>query len=532
MVLPYINLPENRVLELLNSIGDTLVSAAKTKEEKKRFAAEQLMKQQGQARQDDLAQAQMANYQSEADMRKAQADRAAAGEKRQTGLDVASAIPKIKSMLTPGSTDYDPESAISLARAHGINLAATQPTPPVEPKIGPTAVEEGPRETPEIAQQAALQRSIQNVPGDASPQAGAAEDQRQIDLAETERKRFAEANNPEAVQRNKLQGQMYADQVAAYRTAQPTYKGTSPIGDVSIDPNAALQARQFSLDRQRREMAPLMNIPGMEKYAPGIQAAIASGAKPEQVNALVQKAIEDQRKDEEKSQYSLTAEEQLRHQRETERIGWANAGSHRDTGDDRKKATAEKEQDKLDSTTVRDENGNPIGYVPTGKGGAQGFATRDADYKRALEQLSALQSNVNDKGERVFWPSNVKDRNSLKHNADIAVATVSPLGKTNEAMKAESESIGRGGGLGFNADALVGANPEAIQRKLEEIKAQRDRYRAETLIPMREGNPLTRAAPGVKADNPLTRAAKGKGKQGPRMSDDDILKAAGAGGGR
>ena len=102
---------------------------------------------------------------------------------------------------------------------------------------------------------------------------------------------------------------------------------------------------------------------------------------------------------------------------------------------------------------MRDEKGQPIGRVPTGRGGAQGFATRDSDYARAEQQVQALLDDVKEHGDRVFTPDNIRRRQSLTENAKIGVATISPLGKTNEAMEAEGASIGaHGAAMG----ALVG----------------------------------------------------------------------------
>jgi len=131
---------------------------------------------------------------------------------------------------------------------------------------------------------------------------------------------------------------------------------------------------------------------------------------------------------------------------------------------------------------ARDENGQPIGTLPSARQ-LPAFETRDADYKRAQEQLEALAKDIKDHGERVVLPSSIKRRQRLKENADIAVATVSPLGKTDEAMKKESASIGQSG-TGSVKSFLVGANEEAVKSKLEELKVQRERYRKETLTPL------------------------------------------------
>jgi hypothetical protein len=154
-------------------------------------------------------------------------------------------------------------------------------------------------------------------------------------------------------------------------------------------------------------------------------------------------------------------------------------------------AKKEKQKDADDKEIVRDESGKPIGRVPTGRGGAQGFSTRDADYGRAERQLEELLTDVEKNDKRVLSPENIKRRETLFNNAVIGVATVSPLGKTNEAMEKEAGSLGSSGGM-----SLMGANPEAIKRKIEELKQQRNQYRQQTLRPLDDaGVPEARSAP-------------------------------------
>lgn len=175
----------------------------------------------------------------------------------------------------------------------------------------------------------------------------------------------------------------------------------------------------------------------------------------------------------------------------------AMSGAHlalaRETAEGNREAKKAAADDKKENTEVRagkdDPSGKPagapLGHVPSGKGGAQAFATRDSDYARALQQLDVYHKDILENGERPITPAAIKRRETLKHNADIAVATVSPLGKTDEAMKAESGSIGSGGtGIG---GFIMGANPEAVASKISELKEQRQRYREETLIPMKGG---------------------------------------------
>lgn len=155
--------------------------------------------------------------------------------------------------------------------------------------------------------------------------------------------------------------------------------------------------------------------------------------------------------------------ETARHNRATEGIAREAAGAKQGASEDK--------------TAVFDEKGALIGHVTGGRGGAQAFSTRDADFTRAEHSLAALAEDIAKNGERVFTPDAVKRRNSLHKAAVGGVATVSPLGKTIEALHNEEEQIGKSG-----AYTAFGANPEALTRKIQEIRDQRERYRAQTLV--------------------------------------------------
>lgn len=164
-------------------------------------------------------------------------------------------------------------------------------------------------------------------------------------------------------------------------------------------------------------------------------------------------------------------QETARHNRATEGIARAELGIKQ-----QKAAGTE------DKTAVFDDQGRLIGHVTGGRGGAQAFSARDADYTRAEHALAALYQDIQQNGERVFSPDAIKRRNSLHKAAVGGVATVSPLGKTIEALHNEEAQIGQSGALGFNLGAVAGANPEALARKIGEIRDQRERYRAQSLI--------------------------------------------------
>jgi len=99
---------------------------------------------------------------------------------------------------------------------------------------------------------------------------------------------------------------------------------------------------------------------------------------------------------------------------------------------------------------------------------------------------------------------------------------VSPLGKTNESQKLEAENIGPSGApdMEHKMGVLIGASPEAIKAKIEEIRKQRDAYRAQTLIPLDE-----KPAPAKKQGRTVKDKLTGK----PSKSIDDLVREAGGG---
>lgn len=521
-VLPWVNLPDNRVPDLLGGIGDTLVAAADRKRQEKQRAAEMLMKQREQDRQDQLAQAQIGNYASEAEARKANEARIAAGEKRQQGLDVAGAIPTIKSMLTPGSPNYDPESAMSLARAHGIDLQkVAAPLPPVE---------EGPRISPDDAQQAGLITSQQQTPsGSPLTQSmpllrtldavqGAGSDQRAIQQAEAERQRFAEANTQKPA------------------TRLDTYSGNSPIGPVSIDPNASLEARRFAQERTRSELAPLVQaVP--PQYRATIQAMIQSGNyDAKSIQAAITEAQKEAAKDSENSTYKEPETERERHNRAMEAAAMANAHARAtsageganpaliaELGDQAQAGATQnqllraaaaggatkpmkvattlmKDPEKEAALQVRDLAGNVVGN-------ASSTREKDALEKRIVAAEAARRAaqeyadHIQAHG-RIWLPvgEDARERARLHTQLVARLRDAQQLGVSNAQIGLEQAGIGSEG-IGPNIFHQM-SSPEAIRRAGEEqaTKASQD-VRARV-------RPGERVGQGT--DNPLTRAARAK----------------------
>lgn len=271
---------------------------------------------------------------------------------------------------------------------------------------------------------------------------------------------------------------------------------------------AVMNGQHYKLDRKPTavfgdpkydaQLERLLTLPGMTPEKAGM-AVLAQKEKDDNAAAIADRMnsgidARTKAKAEEDARYRQTAEERTAQFHEAEggrnaRATDANRTRIATAGmslGERKSEHEEKKEDKEDQTAVRDEGGNVIGHVPTGRGGAQGFATRDADYGRAIDQLQALAEHVKKYGDRV-GPMHTKDRDTLYNNAAIGVATVSPLGKTNESVELEKGSIGHSGApsLSHPLDVAMGANLPAIQNKIREMKEQRDRYRKQTLIPVK-----------------------------------------------
>lgn len=446
-----------------------------------------LLQARKQSRDDEARRAELLMRQEAADRENARLDeqmrRTSELENHQRQVDVANTLPKIKAMLTPGDPSYDPETGMSLARAYGINLSAQQPQMPTAPQ------------RPESAPSLPDGDGLDAVSG-------------------------ANEKSPATAVANSVGDDRFAGQMADYQRQlahprAPTYSGTSPVGPISIDPNAAVAAREERLRQQREQMAPLTG--GVdEQFKPVILGMINAGMPASEIAKAISERQKQVASDQEKSTYHLTAAEQARHNRAMEAAAMLNAG-RMDRGD------ADKRRDKEDETTVRDENGVPIGHVPTGRGGAQGFATRDADYGRGEQMLQSLLDDIEKNGPRVATPEAAQRRATLHKNAIIGVATVSPLGKTDEAQKLEAASIGPSGAPDMHdkTGLLIGANPEAIRRKLDELRAQRQRYRSQTLIPLSERpapTPRRQSTQNERRADTLRNA----GKSGPTM--DDLMK--------
>jgi hypothetical protein len=154
---------------------------------------------------------------------------------------------------------------------------------------------------------------------------------------------------------------------------------------------------------------------------------------------------------------------------------------------------------KEDLADVFDKNGKFIGRVTSGKGGAQAFMTRDAQYSEAIQKAEQLLADVKkNKGTNVIDTS----RKSLIDGAIGAAATVSPMGKTVEAMHIEAGTMGiRQGPAGTSY-----VNPDALRNRIAQMKETQQNYRTQGLIPPTQAQ--SDASDARRAASPVTKAPK------------------------
>lgn len=149
---------------------------------------------------------------------------------------------------------------------------------------------------------------------------------------------------------------------------------------------------------------------------------------------------------------------------------------------------------------VRDAKGEPIGLAPSVRN-VGNIADDDAALSRGIDALKALRADIDENGDRVITPGDVKRRNSLYANAHIGVGANSALGKSDKSLDVEGESIGTSGA---GANAIMGANKEAVDHKIKELEDQQQRLRRQKLSPLPGTTEINSKAP----DEPAKGGAK------------------------
>lgn len=332
MQLPWVTAPENRTPDLLGSIGESLVGAAKAREEKQRYAAQQLRQQKLDEQQAKLQAAQIANYESEAAQRAAQAEeqqklhRMAAIKDIQASLD-AGKIDEAKlkaaaykmdlgnaqqpitqqpgnTVMAPTNRDLTapPGEGESTNDVMAANQAAIAQNQPLAPKKAPYVVggqQYDPEQT-KAAEQAQREETAARVGKAYEPlgygqqasalalgDTGKAADidtliaqRMKADQADKERRELLGVKNQfttERDERNKLTRQEQIDIAAAHDRARIA-GGIAAGGGARTD--QANLAAYNAVDRKVKESAKELGLPKLNETISGIDLAISELSKP------------------------------------------------------------------------------------------------------------------------------------------------------------------------------------------------------------------------------------------------------------
>jgi hypothetical protein len=135
-----------------------------------------------------------------------------------------------------------------------------------------------------------------------------------------------------------------------------------------------------------------------------------------------------------------------------------------------------------DDEIFYDKQGNAVGLVAKGRGGAQAFATRDANFQDALGKMNAYKSFLASVGGRPRNLDEIKRARVLYNNAGLAVAAVSPNGTSDTAQEHERASLGPDPSsiMGF----AQGGSLEAVDSKIAQVSQLQQDYRTQTLRPL------------------------------------------------
>jgi len=193
------------------------------------------------------------------------------------------------------------------------------------------------------------------------------------------------------------------------------------------------------------------------------------------------------------------------------------------------KANAHKEASaKNDETGLvnvgRDAQGNPIilGRAVAGRGGPLAIAQQDIQNTTAVNAMKALLADVKDTGEHPLTPAHIARRQGLEADAKKAMAVVSPLGKSNEALEVEGASAGIHGAF---RNIFQGANPGLIEHQLKILEERQQAYRDQATVPLtpEEKAKFTARHPGDTSEpaQPVQHGAPLAPVQAPELTPDN-----------
>lgn len=144
------------------------------------------------------------------------------------------------------------------------------------------------------------------------------------------------------------------------------------------------------------------------------------------------------------------------------------------------KAAGQKTTD--DDEIFFDKNHEAAGLVSKGRGGAQAFATRDANFQDAIDKMAAYRNYIAKIGGRPKTLDQIKQARVLYKSAGLAVGAVSPNGTTKEAQEAEMATLGPDPSsiTGWAQGPMI----SAVDQKIQQVRALKDDFRAQTLRPL------------------------------------------------
>jgi len=270
--LPYIQLPQSQAPGIIGDIGDSLLQAARMKQEREQQAARNLLDQQRLAADQARMRAEESRAQAEEHRAQASAAREAHQYEAQRAAATAGALPQIHDLLASG----DEGSANAIAQAHGIKMQQ-RPLATTDPGAAPTmpqAPMQGPIPSPE---ERAL--SFAGQPGDQSGAAEQAigEDQR---LA-AERQQYAQqlSDHPRLMAEHQAH-------LASYQQAKqnPVYDIETPYGKSTFDLGAVREHQKA----QRAQTADTLSQGLPPQYALRAAALVKSGLSPTEASKQIE----------------------------------------------------------------------------------------------------------------------------------------------------------------------------------------------------------------------------------------------------
>jgi len=293
--LPYIQLPQSQAPAIIGDIGDTLVNAARAKQEREQMAARNLLDQQRLA-------ADQARMRAEESRAQAEEHRAAAAEARQQHLDEAQRAESVRGGLEAFQQHMmagDQAGAEAIAQATPGMKATQRALATPDPGAAP-ASPQAPTQTADMSDASYdaqnLMRTPQQGPSDVMDQ-----QQQQVQQQAAERDQYAQAlaDHPRLVAE-------HAQRLQAFQQAKqnPVYDIETPYGKSTFDLGAVRQHQQAQAQSESQAYPPQYQL----RYAALRQAS----GDPQKADAAIQRAMQEDQHKQEMSDFHIPAAEQIR----------------------------------------------------------------------------------------------------------------------------------------------------------------------------------------------------------------------------